>query len=343
LPSLLTEASVLRPRLLVDTKGRVAAKLRISVTDRCNFACLFCMPDKSAMSWLPSADLLSLDEIERVTRVFVAMGITKVRITGGEPLLRTGVEGLVKRLTEIHGLDSVDMTTNGWFLGSKALALKDAGLRGVTVSLHSLKEDRFAKISGINALPRVLESISEAVRVGLHPIKINSVAIRGYNDDEVLDLVEYARKMNVAIRFIEFMPLDGLDIWDRDKMVTGQEILDTVRSKFSILPAGRGDGETASIWKFTDARGELGVITPMSEPFCDDCDRLRLTSDGKLLTCLFDSEYHDLKPILRNSGDDEKLAAFIREAVWKKPEGVGYMPWIKQGWKNPRNMNAIGG
>ena len=211
---MLTEASV--PRLLVDTKGRVAAKLRISVTDRCNFACLFCMPDKSAMRWLPSADLLSFDEIERVTRVFVAMGITKVRITGGEPLLRTGVEGLVKRLTGIHGLDSVDMTTNGWFLGSKAQTLKAAGLRGVTVSLHSLKEDRFTKISGINALPRVLESISEAVRVGLHPIKINSVAIRGYNDDEVLDLVEYARKMNVAIRFIEFMPLDGLDIWDKE-------------------------------------------------------------------------------------------------------------------------------
>jgi len=271
------------------------------------------------------------------------MGISKVRVTGGEPLLRTGVEDLVKRLAGIPGLNSVDMTTNGWFLGAKAQALKAAGLRGVTVSLHSLREDRFAKISGMNALPRVLESISEAIRVGLQPLKINSVAIRGYNDDEILDLIDYARKLNVAIRFIEFMPLDGLDIWDRDKMVTGQEILDTVRTKYSILPAGRGDGETASIWKFADGRGELGVITPMSEPFCDDCDRLRLTSDGKLLSCLFDSEYHDLKPILRNSGDDEKLATFIREAVWKKPEGVGYMPWIKQGWKNPRNMNAIGG
>jgi cyclic pyranopterin phosphate synthase len=235
------------------------------------------------------------------------------------------------------------MTTNGLFLGSKAQALKSAGLRGVTVSLHSLREDRFARISGMNALPRVLESIAEAVRVGLRPLKINSVAIRGYNDDEILDLIDYARRLNVAIRFIEFMPLDGLDIWDRDKMVTGQEILDTVRTRHSILPAGRGDGETASIWKFTDARGELGVITPMSEPFCDDCDRLRLTADGKLLSCLFDTEYHDLKPILRNSVDDKKLAAFVREAVWKKPEGVGYMPWIKQGWKNPRNMNAIGG
>jgi cyclic pyranopterin phosphate synthase len=340
---LITEISVPQSNLLVDTKGRVAAKLRISVTDRCNFACLFCMPDKAAIRWLPSADLLSFDEIERVTRVFVSMGISKVRITGGEPLLRNGVEDLVQRLAGIPGLKSVDMTTNGWFLGSRAQALKAAGLRGVTVSLHSLREDRFAKISGMNALPRVLESISEAIRVGLQPLKINSVAIRGYNDDEILNLVEYARRLNVAIRFIEFMPLDGLDIWDKDKMVAGREILDTVRTRYSILPAGRGDGETASIWKFADGRGELGVITPMSEPFCDDCDRLRLTSDGKLLSCLFDSEYHDLKPILRNSDDDKKLADFVREAVWKKPEGVGYMPWIKQGWKNPRNMNAIGG
>ena len=343
MPSLITEISVPRPKLLVDTKGRVAAKLRISVTDRCNFSCLFCMPDKRSVRWLPSADLLSLDEIERVTRVFVSMGISKVRITGGEPLLRNGVEDLVERLTRISGLKSVDMTTNGWFLGARAQALKAAGLRGVTVSLHSLKADRFAKISGINALPRVLESISEANRVGLRPLKINSVAIRGYNDDEILDLVDYAKNLNVAIRFIEFMPLDGLDIWDRDKMVTGQEILDSVRSKYSILPAGRGEGETASIWKFADGRGELGVITPMSEPFCDGCDRLRLTADGKLLSCLFDTEYHDLKPILRNSNDDEKLGAFVKEAVWKKPAGVGSMPWIKQGWKNPRNMNAIGG
>ena len=304
---------------------------------------MFCMPNKADVHWLPSADLLSFDEIERVTRVFVSMGISKIRITGGEPLLRQGVEDLVKRLTRIPGLRSVDMTTNGWFLGARAQALKTAGLRGVTVSLHSLREDRFARISGMNALPRVLDSISEAIRVGLQRLKINSVAIRGYNDDEILNLVDYARRLNVAIRFIEFMPLDGLDIWGSDKMVTGQEILDAVRSKFSILPMGRGDGETASIWKFADGRGELGVITPMSEPFCDDCDRLRLTSDGKLLSCLFDTEYYDLKPILRNSGADEKLAAFIREAVWKKPEGDGYMPWIKQGWKNPRNMNAIGG
>ena len=301
------------------------------------------MPEKSEVRWLPAEDFLTFDEIERVTRVFVSMGITKVRVTGGEPLLRKGVDLLIERLSRIEGLESVDMTTNGLLLGAKAKALKAAGLRGVTVSLHSLRPDRFSKISGVNALPQVLDSVSEAVQAGLRPLKINSVAIRGYNEDEILDLVEYARMLNTTIRFIEFMPLDGLDIWHFDKIVTGKEILDIVRSKYPLVSAGRANGETASIWKFADGRGELGVITPMSEPFCDDCDRLRLTSDGRLLSCLFDTEYPDLKPIIRTGGDDDKLSAFIRELVWRKPAGVGYMPWVKQGWKNPRNMNAIGG
>lgn len=301
------------------------------------------MPEKKNIHWIPSEDLLTFDEIERLTRIFVLMGITRVRITGGEPLLRNNVEQLVERLSKIDGLESIDMTTNGFLLGSKARVLRAAGLRGATVSLHSLKPDRFAKISGVDALPRVLDSIAEAFRIGLRPLKINTVAIRGYNDDEILDLVEYARRMNTTIRFIEFMPLDGLDIWDPKKIVTGEEILDVVRSKHTLVPAGRACGETASIWKFADGRGELGVITPMSNPFCDDCDRLRLTSDGRLLSCLFDTEFPDLKPFLRNGGDDLKLGAYIRELVWKKPNGVGYMPWVKHGWKNPRNMNGIGG
>jgi cyclic pyranopterin phosphate synthase len=341
---LISERSLaLSSQRLVDRKGRVAGKLRISVTDRCNFACLFCMPDKKSMVWLPKEDILSFDEIEHVARVLVSLGITKVRVTGGEPLLRPGVEGLVSRLTKIEGLRSVDLTTNGWFLAAKARALKAAGLRGASVSLHSLQEDRFTQISGINALPRVLEGISEAIRVGLRPLKINSVAIRGYNDDEILDLVEFAREMDVSIRFIEFMPLDGLGIWSPDRMVSGEEILKTIATKFPLRPRGRGKGETASLWGFEDGRGEVGVITPMSQPFCDDCDRIRLTADGKLLSCLFDTEYHDLKPMIRNGGSDLDLAAFIREAVWRKPDGVGYMPLIKEGWAKPRNMNAIGG
>ncbi len=330
-------------RKLLDRKGRVAKKLRISVTDRCNFACLFCMPEKDKVKWLPMEEILSFDEIERVTQVLVSLGIEKVRITGGEPLLRRNLDDLIRRIRQIEGLATIDMTTNGWFLGVKAKELRNAGLRGVTVSLHSLRRERFAKISGMDALPRVLKGIDEAIRVGLNPVKINSVAIRGYNDDEIIDLVEFARERNVSIRFIEFMPLDGLGIWSQDSMVSGGEILEKIKSRHELVPNGREAGETATLWGFRDGRGGLGVITPMTEPFCDDCDRIRLTSDGKLLSCLFDTEYHDVKPIIRNGGSDAELAEYIIQSVWKKPDGVGYMPWVNDGWAKPRNMNAIGG
>ena len=328
---------------LRDRKGRIAKKLRISVTDRCNFACLFCMPEKDKISWIPQEEILEFEEIERITRVLARLGIEKVRVTGGEPLLRRDIESLIGKVSKIKGIHSVDMTTNGWFLESKARALREAGLRGVTVSLHSLRRDRFSAISGADALPRVLRGIEKALEVGLSPVKVNSVAIRGYNDDEILDLVGYARDRRISIRFIEFMPLDGLGIWNTGKVMSGKEILGAVSEKYPIEAKGRGFGETSSLWKFEDGKGDLGLITPMSDPFCDDCDRVRLTADGKLLSCLFDTEYHDLGHIVRNGGSDEKLAKFILDAVWKKPEGVGYMPWIKDGWEKPRNMNAIGG
>ncbi len=328
---------------LLDRKGRVARKLRISVTDRCNFACLFCMPEKDKVKWIPQEEILTFEEVERIARVLASLGIEKIRITGGEPLLRRNLEQLVDKLTAISGIRSVDMTTNGWHLEQKAEGLRKAGLRGVTVSLHSLRSDRFAKISGVDALPRVLRGIDEALEVGLWPVKINSVAIRGYNDDEILDLIEYARERKISIRFIEFMPLDGLGMWSYDKVVGGKEIVKMVSDLYPLHPQGRGRAETSSVWKYVDGRGDLGLITPMSDPFCDDCDRVRLTADGKLLSCLFDTEYHDLRHIVRNGGTDKKLGDSILEAVWKKPEGVGYMPWIKDGWAKPRNMNAIGG
>ena len=330
-------------RKLRDTKGRIAKKLRISVTDRCNFACLFCMPEKDKVTWIPREEILSFEEVERVAKVLASLGIEKIRITGGEPLLRKDLELLVHKVSSIPGIRSVDMTTNGWYLERKAEALREAGLRGVTVSLHSLQGERFAKISGVDALPHVLRGIEKAIEVGLSPVKVNSVAIRGYNDDEILDLIEFARERRISIRFIEFMPLDGLGMWSRDKVVGGKEIIEKVSARYPLKARGRGRAETSAIWKFADGRGDLGLITPMSDPFCDDCDRLRLTADGKLLSCLFDTDYHDLRHIVRNGGNDEELANLILSAVWKKPEGVGYMPWIKDGWTKPRNMNAIGG
>jgi cyclic pyranopterin phosphate synthase len=327
---------------LVDRKGRVATKLRVSVTDRCNFACLFCMPEKDKIQWIKQSEILDFPEIHRVVSVLAGLGVNRVRITGGEPLLRSHVELLVKDLVGIDGIHSVDMTTNGWFLEEKASLLKESGLRGVTVSLHSLRKDRFEKISGANAFERVLRGIDRAIEVGLSPVKLNSVAIKGYNDDEIPALVEFARSKGVALRFIEFMPLDGRDVWTPEMMMSGKEILQRVSESYTLTPLGRGKGETSSSWGL-DGRGELGLITPMSEPFCDDCDRIRLTSDGKLLSCLFDVEYHDLRHLLHDGASDQEIADAIRKAVWKKPDGVGYMPWVKEGWEKPRNMNAIGG
>ena len=331
---------------LVDGKGRIARKLRISVTDKCNFACLFCMPYKNEVNWIPQQDILSFEEIIRVTKVLCSLGIVKVRITGGEPLLRKGIEDLVRTLRSINNLKTVDMTTNGWFLAEKAKELREAGLQGVTISLHSLCPERFEKISGKNALlARVLEGIDAACNAGLYPIKINTVAIRGYNDDEIIDIVEFARKRNLLVKFIEFMPLDGLRIWSPDKMVSGKDIIATVTRHHKIIPLGRQPADTTTHWGFEDGKGELGVITPMTEPFCDDCDRIRLSADGKLLTCLFDLNYYDLKQIIRRNGcTDEELAAHIVNCVLKKPAGVAYMPFVKEMWKKrPRAMNAIGG
>ena len=327
---------------LVDGKGRVARKLRISVTDRCNFACLFCMPNKTETAWLPDGDRLEFDEISRVTKVMASMGVGRIRITGGEPLLRPRVEDLVRRVVSISGVESVDMTTNAWLLKRKARALKEAGLRGVSVSLHSLRRERFAKLSGVDALPRVIEGIEEAVRVGLDPVKVNSVAIRGYNDDELIELVDFVHSRGLTIRFIEFMPLDGLGIWSPDSIITGREIREILKGKYPVASLGREKGSTATLWESDDS-ARIGLVTPMSEPFCDDCDRVRLTSDGKLLSCLFDTEYYDLKPFLRGGGSDSELESFVRQVMLKKPEGVGYMPWINDGWAKPRNMNAIGG
>ncbi|HVX02700.1 MAG TPA: GTP 3',8-cyclase MoaA [Nitrososphaera sp.] len=303
-------------QILPDKKGRVARKLRISVTDRCNFSCLFCMPSRSNIHWISDAELLTFDEITRITRLLCSLGIKKVRITGGEPLLREGIETLVGSLSRIKGIESIDMTTNGWFLSlDKARELRRAGLHGITVSLHSMKRDRFAKISGTDGLQRVIDSIDAAREAGLSPIKINTVAISGYNDDEIIDFVNFARDRSLSLRFIEFMPLDGLNAWSPEMVLSGRQILDIISKKhYKLRAQERKPGDTATVYGFEgddeselDGRGfkgDIGLITPVSKPFCDDCDRIRLTADGKLLTCLFDTNYYDLKPYMRNKESD---------------------------------------
>jgi len=335
--------AVVQENLLSDRMGRIARKVRISLTDRCNFACLFCMPNKREVKWLPKEEILTFEEITRVAAILASEGVEKVRLTGGEPLLRRGVEQLIQRLKSIKGIKEVDITTNGWYLASMADRLKEAGLDGVTVSLHSLNKERFVQISGIDALDRVVKGIDTALEAGIKPLKVNTVAIKGYNEDEIIDLVNFARERAISIRFIEFMPLDGLGTWSTGKLLSGAEILKIVSSHFEIQPLGRDKGATASVWKFKDGRGEVGFITPMTEPFCDDCDRIRLTSDGKILTCLFDTNYYDLKQLLRKGASDEEIAKFIHDVVYRKPPGVAYMPWVKQSWEKPRAMHAIGG
>jgi cyclic pyranopterin phosphate synthase len=258
------------------------------------------MPKKDDISWIQQKNLLSFNEIFKITTNLVSLGIEKVRITGGEPLQRDNIEILIRMLRSINGLKSIDMTTNGFFLSEKCKDLAEAGLDGVTISIHSLRQERFAKISGFDALPKVLESISKSYKAGFKHVKLNSVLIRGYNDDEIIDLVEFARKMNIIIKFIEFMPLDGLGIWNYNNVIKGKEIIDIVSRYYNIIPEGRKTGDTTSFWRFDDGKGKLGVITPMSAPFCDDCDRIRITADGKLVTCLFDTNYYDLKPYLNN-------------------------------------------
>ncbi len=370
---------------LVDQRGRIARKLRISVTDRCNFSCLFCMPSKNSIKWIPNEQLLTFEEIARITQILSSLGIEKVRITGGEPLLREGLETLISLLSKIKGIRSIDMTTNGWFLSSsKARALRKAGVRSMTMSLHSLKRDRFKKISGIDGLQRIIDSIDAAREAGFYPIKINTVAIKGYNDDEIIDIVNFAKERGLSLRFIEFMPLDGQNIWNPEMVVSGRQIIDIISKHYKLNPKKRSLGDTATTYELTESANkigyrkavDIGLITPISNPFCADCDRIRLTADGKLLLCLFDSNYYDLKPFLRSGIDkicqnrsylryrsglekpgalrivqyesdkDKRLADYITSCVLMKPPGIEYMTPLsleKMREKKPRAMYGIGG
>ncbi len=328
---------------LVDRFGRVARKLRISVTDRCNFRCTFCMPKNPV--WLDRKELLTIEEIARLARIFAKMGVTKIRLTGGEPLVRRGIERLVAMLVEIEGIESVSMTTNGFFLEEMAERLKEAGLKGVTVSLHSLKPERYEEIVGVNGVfEKVVRGIKRAIEVGLWPVKVNVVIMKGCNDDEILDFAELARRTGISVRFIEYMPFDGERLWRPDLVVSGEEIVRAIEERYRLVPLEREPGSTSVNYRFADgAPGTIGIITSITRPFCSDCDRVRLKADGKLVPCLFSKVEYDLKPLVRGGASDEEIESFIRSAFWNKFEGVESL-LRKQGiLTHVRAMYTIGG
>lgn len=329
-------------QLLIDRFGRVVTKLRVSVTDRCNMRCLYCMPEEG-VEWTPREEILTFDEIAGFVGIAAELGVEKIRVTGGEPLLRKGVENLVRALAIIPGIQTVSMTTNGYFLKDKAKAIAEAGLSGINISLDSLKPDKFEKMTRRNYFGRVMEGILAAESANLFPIKINSVIMRGYNDDEIEDLAALSRKKPYKIRFIEFMPLDGNkgNAWKRNLVVSKAEILERVNRVGELVEVKNGKADPATKYKFKDGSGEIGVIASVSQPFCANCNRIRLTADGKIMTCLFALDEHDAKKLLRNGGSNEEIKDFLIKAVSTKWAGhnIDRPEFVKP----KRSMSAIGG
>jgi molybdenum cofactor biosynthesis protein A, bacterial len=328
---------------LIDSYGRSIKSLRISVTDKCNFRCTYCMPAEG-LPWLKKAQILTYEEIVRITQIAVNMGIEQVRLTGGEPLARRDLPDLVRQLNTIDGLRSLSLTTNGFLLKQMAGALAEAGLTRINVSLDSLIPEKFAQITRRDQLTAVLEGLAELERYpSIHPIKINAVALRNFTEEEVLPFAELARRKAYSVRWIEFMPLDADQIWRKEDILTGAEIKALIEATYGPLQALPMDhpAETARRYTFSDGVGEIGFINPVSEPFCSSCDRIRLTADGQLRTCLFATEETDLRSVLRSGADDEAIAQTIRQAVWHKE--LKHYIGDKRFKRANRSMSMIGG
>jgi cyclic pyranopterin phosphate synthase len=292
--------------------------------------------------WLPRREILTYEEIQRIVTILAGWGVEKIRLSGGEPLMRENVDKLVELLSHVSGITSLSMTTNGLLLAEKAAALKKAGLDSVTISLHSLKPERFTQITK-GPLDRVVAGIRAAKDAGFEPIKINSVIIRGCNEDEIVDLAALAISGDVMVRFIEYMPFDGQRLWESEKVVSGAEILATIREHFDLIPAPRTLGSTAKIFRFASGVGEIGLITSITEPFCSDCDRIRLSADGKIVPCLFDKAGYDLKPLLRGQASDAEVTNLLRDAVARKAPGVETLLKRFGTLEHVRPMHTIGG
>jgi len=326
---------------LVDGHGRRISDLRVSVTDRCNFRCQYCMP-ADGLPWLEREAVLRFEEIERLVRIFASMGVTDLRLTGGEPLVRRDFPKLVAMLTRVDGLRDVSLTTNGYLLERDAAALVDAGINRVNVSLDTLEKDRFFQMTRRDSLPQVLRGLEALARhPEVHPIKVNAVALRGFTEQEAVPFAEFARSTAFQVRFIEFMPLDADRNWSPDQVLTGEELRAIIDAVHPLEELPREPSATARVFRFLDGTGEIGFINPVSEPFCSDCNRVRLTADGKLRTCLFSVGETDLREPLRTGASDDDVAELIRNAVWRKElkHHVG-----EKGFRQPpRTMSAIGG
>jgi cyclic pyranopterin phosphate synthase len=315
----------------------------VSLTDRCNFRCFYCLPHGEPPI-APKSEMLSYEEIEYVSDIFVSLGIEKIRLTGGEPMMRRDIETLINKLARFKPrLHDLALTTNGYFLPGRAAGLKEAGLDRVTISLDSLRRDVFRQMTGVDVLDRVLEGIEAARSARLTPIKVNAVIVRGHNEMEVADFARFAREHDIRMRFIEFMPLDSGHDWSREMVVSGREMRERIEERFPLVPlkVARGS-ETSSRYRFADgAPGEIGIIAPVTEAFCGACSRIRLTADGQIRTCLFSTVEHSLRDVLRSGAKRAEIVEYIESVVLKK-EPRHYIN--DPGFMQPaRTMSFIGG
>ena len=331
----------MHPSPLQDRFGRIHTDLRVSLTDRCNLRCTYCMPEEG-LAWLPKPQLLTDDELLRLVRIGTErLGIRSVRLTGGEPLLRRGLPGLVARMAALPAAPELSLTTNGVGLARTAPALAEAGLHRVNVSLDTLRRDRYLEITRRDRLPDVLLGLAAAQAAGLAPVKVNAVPVRGVNEDEIPELAAFAVTHGYRMRFIESMPLDAQGAWERERMVPAEEILERLRERFTLEPVPRRDSAPAEEWRVVGTAAVVGVIASVTRPFCGGCDRVRLTADGQLRNCLFATEESDLRALLRAGADDPAIETAWRASVAGKGPGhdIG-----GAGFRRPdRPMSAIGG
>jgi cyclic pyranopterin phosphate synthase len=324
--------------MLIDSFNRVIDYIRISVTDRCNLRCKYCVD--GAFPFIAHSEILSYEEIIRFVRISAQLGVNKVRLTGGEPLARKGISYLLKELNSIEGINDISLTTNAVFLGEKILELKDAGLKRVNISLDTLKRERFTFITGVDAFDDVLMSIEKAIYTGMNPIKINTVMIKGFNDDEILDFTKLAKTWGQHVRFIEFMPFGNANMWDSSRIIASETIEKLIKTKYELTPSAYKDKGPARMFAIDDSNGKIGFISPMSSHICSECNRIRLTSSGMVRPCLFSDVEYDVKTLLRGKSSDEEIIKFIKNTVGVKPEKKNEIGQIK---KCQRSLRNIGG